>query len=278
MKRISYIFILICCLLPVSLLAQQTVNMPSVDGEEKNVTVTAPITFYDAGGETGNIPTYNITGITFTPKAGERIKIVFETIDLQGGAIMVLFDGAKALDVDEDSNEKTIPWTGRKITLSGSKTNETVVSASSDGKLTVCFQNANGTGAGWKATVTSIPQEQLPANEVRITSTPTVKEVGDTPLNFYDDGGKDGKISEKFEGQITFKPATAGKKVQIDFTKVALFYNSSAVSVGSQDVLNIYNGTEPKPENLLETITDKVKLIKSTSHDGALTVTLKSKT
>ena len=54
MKRISYIFILICCLLPVSLLAQQTVNMPSVDGEEKNVTVTAPITFYDAGGETGN--------------------------------------------------------------------------------------------------------------------------------------------------------------------------------------------------------------------------------
>lgn len=278
MKRISYIFILICCLLPVSLLAQQTVNMPSVDGEEKNVTVTAPITFYDAGGETGNIPTYNITGITFTPKAGERIKIVFETIDLQGGAIMVLFDGAKALDVDEDSNEKTIPWTGRKITLSGSKTNETVVSASSDGKLTVCFQNANGTGAGWKATVTSIPQEQLPANEVRITSTPTVKEVGDTPLNFYDDGGKDGKISEKFEGQITFKPATAGKKVQIDFTKVALFYNSSAVSVGSQDVLNIYNGTEPKPENLLETITDKVKLIKSTSPDGALTVTLKSKT
>ena len=51
MKRISYIFILICCLLPVSLLAQQTVNMPSVDGEEKNVTVTAPITFYDGEGQ-----------------------------------------------------------------------------------------------------------------------------------------------------------------------------------------------------------------------------------
>ena len=101
MKRISYIFILICCLLPVSLLAQQTVKIPSVDREEKNVTVTAPITFYNARGEKGNIPTYNITGITFTPKAGERIKIVFETIDLQGGAIMVLFDGAKALDVIE---------------------------------------------------------------------------------------------------------------------------------------------------------------------------------
>ena len=66
MKRISYIFILICCLLPVSLLAQQTVKMPSVDGEEKNVTVTAPITFYDGGDETGDIPTYNITGINYS--------------------------------------------------------------------------------------------------------------------------------------------------------------------------------------------------------------------
>ena len=278
MKK-SLLFLLSLWFISVGLWAQT--NMPNTDGGQQTVNVTAPVTFFDAGGETGNIPTYKVTGITFVPKAGEKIQITFETIDLQGGALVKIFDGAKALEnyYDEIDNETTytIP-AGHKTAFSSTKTNETVVSESADGKLTVCFQNANGTGAGWKATVTSVPGNPLPADEVRITTTPAVKQVGNTPLNFYDDGGKNGKITQNFDGKITFIPTDASKRVKIDFTKVAIFYNSSAVGVGKQDILNVYNGTETTPENLLETVTNQPIVVKSTAADGSLTVTLKSKT
>lgn len=98
----------------------------------------------------------------------------------------------------------------------------------------------------------------------------------DDDAAFYDDGGKDGKISEKFTGQVTFVPATEGNKVKIDFTKLAIFNTSS---VGYNDVLKIYNGKEVKEENLVATLLlETNKIVKSTSDDGALTVTLTSVT
>ncbi|MCM1222561.1 MAG: DUF4465 domain-containing protein, partial [Lachnospiraceae bacterium] len=95
---------------------------------------------------------------------------------------------------------------------------------------------------------------------------------------FYDDGGTSGKISANFNGSVTFVPATEGYKIRIDFDKLAIFYNSSAVSVGNQDVFKFYNGREADEENLIATLTDKAKIIKSTAEDGSLTVTLASKT
>ncbi len=261
-------------------LAAQTL-MPGTDGAQTSVNISNPITFYDAGGETGNIPTYQVSRITFVPTAGQNIEITFETVDLQGGSIIKIFDGEKKLnEYYDDFDEETIYSmpSGEKTTISGTQTNIVVKSDSPDGKLTVCFQNANGTGSGWKATVKNVAGTPLPDDEVRISTTPTTVSVSDTPLNFYDDGGKNGKISEGFEGQITFVPTTSGNKIKIEFTSVSLFYNSSAVSVGNQDVLNIYNGTTAISANLLETLTTEPKTIKSTSSDGALTVTLKSKT
>ena len=109
-------------------------------------------------------------------------------------AQLVLFDGKKILDHDEEEDEYTIPWGGRKVSFTGTKANQTVVSDSPDGKLTVCFSNANGIAPGWKATVSSLPATPLPADEVRIGISPSPQIVGNTPLNFYDDGGKKGKI------------------------------------------------------------------------------------
>ena len=97
---------------------------------------------------------------------------------------------------------------------------------------------------------------------------------------FYDDGGKDGKRSNNFTGHTTFRPTTSGKKVQINFSTISLFYNSSAVSVGNQDVLKIYNGTSVNEANLLYTVevaSTSNLVIKSTSSDGALTVYLATK-
>ena len=129
----------------------QQVSMPNIDGGQTEINITEDIAFFDAGGEIGNIPNYQITGITFIPKAGEKIEITFEEIDLQNGALIKVFDGAKLLieeyDEEEDETYYYIP-TKHRIGLSGTKTNEVIKSGADDGKLTVFFQNANGTGKG----------------------------------------------------------------------------------------------------------------------------------
>ena len=263
-------------------LAQSTTNMPNSDGGEITVPVTNEILFFDAGGETGDIPNYQISRVTFTPRENEIIEVLFQTIDLQGGALIKIFDGAKTLNSDEDwSGDITysIP-TGAKKSLSGNKANETIHSYSADGKLTICFQNANGTGKGWKASVKSITRPP-------VTEEPAVGDINfpwnakiytiSSPINFYDDGGKAGNISEQFTGQVTFKPTTANAKIKVEFSKLELFNTST---VGKNDILKVYSGTEPTEANLLATVLKEPTpiTIKSTAADGSLTLTLVSTT
>ena len=107
-------------------------------------------------------------------------------------------------------------------------------------------------------------------NLVLISETPVTYSVGANPIAFYDDGGKDGNISENFNGQVTFQPTTVGKKVMIDFTKVDLFESSN-----KNEILKVYDGKEAKATNLIQQIkSGETVLIHSTSEDGALTVTL----
>ncbi len=102
----------------------------------------------------------------------------------------------------------------------------------------------------------------------------------DRNIKFYDDGGVEGKISNNFEGWVTFLPATEGKKVQLDLKNINIFYLSSAVSVGNQDVLKIYNGDATSNEVLYTAEKDKPAdvVLKSTASNGALTLYLKSLT
>ena len=94
--------------------------------------------------------------------------------------------------------------------------------------------------------------------------------VGSHEIQFFDDGGIDGKISEGFSGQVTFRPADKGKKVMINFTKVSLFESSN-----KNEILKIYNGAEAKESELIQQIKNGATgVIRSTSADGALTVTL----
>lgn len=98
--------------------------------------------------------------------------------------------------------------------------------------------------------------------------------VGDDPILFYDDGGKDGAITEGFEGSVTFKPTHAGKKVQISFNALDLRLNTG---VSNDDMLKIYNGSSAE-ESSLNTVISRNNpiVVKSTAADGSLTVTLKS--
>ena len=106
-----------------------------------------------------------------------------------------------------------------------------------------------------------------------ISTTPQVITVGDLPYHFYDDGGKDGNITQGFEGQITFVPATEGMAIKVDFSKLDLF---NTYSVGYNDVFNFYNGREANAESLITSLLDEPEIVKSTAADGSMTITLKS--
>lgn len=107
-------------------------------------------------------------------------------------------------------------------------------------------------------------------NIVLMSATPLTYKVGDNPIGFYDDGGKEGNISENFNGKVTFEPSASGKKVRIDFTKVSLFESSN-----KNEILKVYNGKEAIAANLIQQVKNgETILIHSTSPDGALTVTL----
>lgn len=97
---------------------------------------------------------------------------------------------------------------------------------------------------------------------------------GDT--DFFDAGGPDANYPEKTSGIITFKPSEVGKAIKIDFTELALFNTSS---IGLNDVLKIYNGTEVNEANLLKTLLkENSALVKSAAADGSLTLSFTSTT
>ena len=114
-------------------------------------------------------------------------------------------------------------------------------------------------------------------NELLMTTAGTYS-VGPSGFQFYDDGGKDNKISSKFEGSVTFKPTTAGKVVQINFTKVGL-YESAYGSDSYNDKLKVYNGSSVDADNLNAQIyNNQPVILRSSAADGSLTVWLKSVT
>jgi len=95
---------------------------------------------------------------------------------------------------------------------------------------------------------------------------------------FYDNGGPSAAYSEKTSGIVTFKPADgADGKVKLDFTTLALFSSTSLPA--NNDIFVIYNGTEVNPDNELTTLlTQNKAIVRSTSPDGALTVSFKTVT
>ena len=112
------------------------------------------------------------------------------------------------------------------------------------------------------------------ANDILIAAEHLTYTISDN-TNFYDDGGKDGKITEQFNGAITFIPATAGSKIKVDFSKFEIFNTSS---VGYNDVFKFYNGQSVDEGQLITTLLAEPELVKSTADDGSMTITFKSVT
>lgn len=113
---------------------------------------------------------------------------------------------------------------------------------------------------------------------VLMGATPETYSIGENEVLFFDDGGKDGKISSKYEGTVTFVPTTPGKVVQIDFTSVGL-YEAMFGSDTYNDVLKVYDGTTADAGNLSgQVFNGKPQRFRSSAADGSLTVYLKSVT
>ena len=133
---------------------------------------------------------------------------------------------------------------------------------------------------GFKTLTAATAKEQT-VTEVRMVNGSHLTVYVSDDMPFYDDGGVDGKISQGFEGTVTFMPAHSGKKIQLDMHDIHIFYTKSAAQWGRADVLSIYNGTSVNKDSLLYTLeVDGGKVdnytAKSTADNGALTVYLKS--
>ena len=105
---------------------------------------------------------------------------------------------------------------------------------------------------------------------VLMTSTPQVVTVAETPYAFYDEGGKDGSIVSKTNGQVTFLSGVEGKKVMVNFTVNNIWHGS----LYNQE-LRIYAGQEVNAANLIKTLQQgETGIVRSTAEDGSLTVVL----
>lgn len=93
----------------------------------------------------------------------------------------------------------------------------------------------------------------------------------DVPRSFYDTGGSAGKIPLKSEGTITFVPADASKKIQMDVTQFGIFIASIA---SNSDKFQVYSGRAKDASALIfqTTSNDLPGKIKSTAADGSLTL------
>ena len=108
--------------------------------------------------------------------------------------------------------------------------------------------------------------------EVRMELMPKTINVDETPIDFYDDGGPDGKTSSEFKdgktSSVTFIPQVAGKKVQVDFKLVDIFESTNLTQF-----MRVYDGTEAKADRLLATLhKGSTRIVKATNPQGALTV------
>lgn len=225
----------------------------------------------------------NLKSISFKVSKNENNAIDPMFLKLYSGA-EESYKGATALDATLTENNGTYTFSLDKVLESG-KNQFTIVgdiTGSEVGSVVKIDITGVTTGANPDGVTPFTTAEAVevanPAIVLMSAEEQTVT-VGDTPLNFYDDGGVDGKISKELtSGTITFKPADASKKVMIDFTKTDF-------AVGSiyYQQLNVYNGTEATDDNLLKSFGGKEQSnrnltgrVRSTADDGALTVVFES--
>ncbi|MBQ9640461.1 MAG: DUF4465 domain-containing protein [Bacteroidaceae bacterium] len=216
---------------------------------------------------TGVMNPDNVTGIYFTMPQNEGMfdplalklyrgdKLVEATVAADGEGYSFTFNAAPAPGVTTFTIKGDILPTASV----GAKAQLTVT------KVTTVLQ-AEGIQPFTGSTAVTVVNPAL----VLMTAEPQTVTVGETPLQFYDEGGIDGGITAKTNGQVTFVPATEGQKVMVNFTKNAIWHGSYY-----NQELRIYSGTEVNANSLIKTLQQgETGIVRSTAEDGSLTVVL----
>ena len=229
--------------------------------------------------------TLNITTEGLTPV--DTLKSVSFTLTQDGVydvAKLRLYQGNKALETTISQNGNTCTFSLNQALTTGDNSfrvcGDVLESAQTDATATFAFTGLS-TSNGYTTLTTATPVQQTVIPMVLMVNNAHLMVTIDRETPFYDDGGVDGKISQGFEGTVTFLPAHAGKKVQLDMHDIHIFYTKSAAGFGRADILSVYNGTSVNKDSLLYTLeVDGGKVdnytAKSTADNGALTVYLKS--
>lgn len=300
-KLKSFLLLIVMILLAVPLsahAAKKTIKQLQFGKQEIEVGVDDEITFCDHGERKSNGVFQNSHSLTvFKPAAGKSIEIKFSEIDLCSDpdnpddyfTYMNVYAGNPdaggtfkwATKIEEVTTDLKLPEGTVLKKFDGVFKNEEFCSKNPGEALSVGFIFRDACyGKGWTATVRCVDKGNttVPEAIALIGKDNKVVEVGDVPVNFYDDGGKDGKISKDFEGSITFVPATQGKSIAIDFKKLKLFISSLGVNDEKSDLLKFYNGRKVDESKLITRLTKELETVKSTATDGSMTVYMRSKT
>lgn len=218
---------------------------------------------------TGVMNPDNVTGIYFTMTKNEGV------VD---PTALKLFKGDKQVtanvEADGDNykfvlNEAPVDGT-TTFTVKGDMLGTAAICAKVQVDITKVTTVINAEGITPFAAGTAV--EVVNPALILMTATPQVVTVGETPLTFFDEGGKDGGIVSKTNGQVTFLSGVEGKKVMVDFTKNNIWRGS----LYNQE-LRIYAGQEVNADKLIKTLQQgETALVRSTADDGSLTVVLYS--
>lgn len=299
LKSFMLLIVMILLAMPLSAhAAKKTIKQLQFGKQEIEVGVDDEITFCDHGERKSNGVFQNSHSLTvFKPAAGKSIEIKFSEIDLCSDpddpddyfTYMNVYAGNPdaggtfkwATKIEEVTTDLKLPEGTVLKKFDGVFKNEEFCSKNPGEALSVGFIFRDACyGKGWTATVRCVDKGNttVPEAIALIGKDNKVVEVGDVPVNFYDDGGKDGKISKDFEGSITFVPATQGKSIAIDFKKLKLFISSLGVNDEKSDLLKFYNGRKVDESKLITRLTKELETVKSTATDGSMTVYMRSKT
>ena len=240
----------------------------------------------------------NYDGVEASPTTKQNVALANAYVTATG---VMNPDNVTAIWVKMTQNESAMDPTALKLFKGDTQVSATVAADGDAYKFTLNEAAADGTttftikgdflgtaavGAKVQVEITKIATEVHPSGitpftaassvtvenpaMVLMTSTPQTVTVGETPMQFYDEGGKDGKIIGTTSGQVTFLSGVSDKKVMVDISKLV-------VNNGSMyyQVLKFYNGTEVNSSNLIaEKRNGETGIVRSTADDGSLTVVL----
>lgn len=143
-------------------------NHPASD-DNKEVTVTTPLSYYDEGGPNGNTLKNTGSYVTFLPAhEGEVVTITIDSIKLRS-ATFGIYSGR------DHKDESKLLSTGDNNILKQTGVS-TFVSQEQDGSLTVYYKGSNTYAYGWAARVESVKPRALFVEMVSATALPADKQ------------------------------------------------------------------------------------------------------